>query len=206
MTGTDLGQARVVALAAIVAVLALAGASQVQARAQAKPEYPITKSEKPEKPVKLPESSTTPDKPEPGESWTTEARKKSVEIGTQPARDVGVMKRQIPPILEKAQQEPYSLQGLKTCKQLAAEVTELNTVLGSDYKVGNELKENKAGKLAEAGGKSVINAIIPFRGIVRELTGAAPSDRRMNAAVDAGLARRGFLRGVHANRKCRTTF
>jgi hypothetical protein len=188
-------------LAVIAVVLSLTGAAQVQA--QAKPEYPIRKDEKP---VTPPASSTTPDKPEQGESWTTEARKKSVEIGTQPVRDVGVMKRQIPPILEKAQQEPYSLKGLKTCKQLAAEVTELNTVLGPDYKVGNELKENKAGKLAEAGGKTVVNAIIPFRGLVRELTGAAPADRRLNAALDAGYARRGFLRGVHAKQKCRTTF
>jgi hypothetical protein len=199
MTRSDLGRTRARRLAVIAALVALAGA----AHAQTKPEYPIRKDEKP---VTPPASSTTPDKPEQGESWTTEARKKSVEIGTQPVRDVGVMKRQIPPILEKAQQEPYSLKGLKTCKQLASEVTELNTVLGPDYKVGNELKENKAGKLAEAGGKTVVNAIIPFRGLVRELTGAAPADRRLNAALDAGYARRGFLRGVHAKQKCRTTF
>jgi hypothetical protein len=200
----ELGQPRAAGLTAIAMILALACGGPVLA--QAKPDYPTKKTEKPEKPVKLPESSTTPDKPDTGENWTTEARKKSVEIGTQPARDVGVMKREIPMILIKAQQDPYSLKGLKTCKALAAEVTNLNVVLGADYKVGNEIKENKAGKLAEAGGKSVINAIIPFRGIVRELTGAAPSDRRMNAAVDAGLARRGFLRGVHARQGCRTPF
>jgi hypothetical protein len=116
------------------------------------------------------------------------------------------MKREIPPILQKAHEEPYSLKGLTTCKQLAAEVVELNAVLGPDYTVGNEIKENKAGKLAEAGGKSVINAIIPFRGMVRELTGAAPADRRLNAALDAGYARRGFLRGVHAKQGCRMKF
>jgi len=198
MTRSDLGRARV---AAVAVLLTLAGATQAQA--QVKPEYPTRKAEKP---VTPPASSTTPDKIEPGESWTTEARKKSVEIGTQPARDVGVMKRQIPPILDKAREDPYSLKGLKTCKQLAAEVTDLNLVLGPDYTVGNEVRENKAGKLAEAGGKSVINAIIPFRGVVRELTGAAPADRRLNAALDAGYARRGFLRGVHAKQGCRTTF
>ena len=201
MTRLNAVRSHVVRMAAVAAVLTLAGAAQ----AQVKPQYPI-KAEKPGKPVKLPESSTTPEKPVPGESWTTEARKKSVEIGTQPVRDVGVMKREIPPILVRAQESPYSLKGLKTCKQLAAEVTALNVVLGADYTVGNELKENRAGKLAEAGGKSVVNAIIPFRGIVRELTGAAPADRRMNAAVDAGLARRGFLRGVHAKQGCRTAF
>jgi hypothetical protein len=179
-------------MAVVVALLALAGAVQAQT--------PVKKP-----PTQAPDNKSAPEA-EPGESWTTQARKKSVEIGTQPARDVGVMKREIPPILDKAREDPYSLKGLKTCKQLAAEVTDLNLVLGPDYKVGNELKENKAGKLAEAGGKSVINAIIPFRGVVRELTGAAPADRRLNAALDAGYARRGFLRGVHAKQKCKTTF
>lgn len=204
MTRHNLFKARAGGLAAVVALLSVMGAAQVQA--QAKPEYPIRQTDKPTKPVTPPNSSTTPDKDHPDESWTTEARKKTVEIGTQPVRDVGITKREIPPILIKAQQDPYSLKGLKTCKSLATEVSNLNVVLGSDYKVGNEIKENKAGKLAEAGGKSVVNAIIPFRGIVRELTGAAPADRRMNAAIDAGLARRGFLRGVHAKQGCRSVF
>ncbi len=186
-------------MAVIAAVLALAGAAQ----AEVKPQYPARKAEKP---VTPPQSSTTPDRAHPGESWGTDVRKKSVEIGTQPVRDVGVMKREIPPILIRAQQDPYSLRGLRTCKQLAGEVSDLNAVLGPDYVVGNEFKENRAGKLAEAGGKTVINSIIPFRSLVREVTGAAPADRRMNAAIDAGMARRGFLRGVHIKQGCRTTF
>jgi len=197
-------------LAMVAAVLALSGAVQAQA-AQAKPEYPIRKpaadaSGKPQKQVTPPVSSTTPATAEPNEGGWTEVRKKSVDIGTQPARDVGIMKRDIPEILANAQNDPYSLKGLKTCRQLAAEVTNLNAVLGDDYVVGNEVKENRAGKLAEAGGKTVINAIIPFRGLVREVTGAAPADRRLNAALDAGYARRGFLRGVHVKQGCRTKF
>jgi hypothetical protein len=198
-------------MAALATLLALTGAVQVQA-AQAKPEYSTRKpaapapAAKPLKQVTPPNSSTTPSKDDPDESWTTEARKKTVEIGTQPVRDVGVMKREIPPILVSARENPYSLKGLKTCKQLAAEVVNLNEVLGPDYVVGNEVKENRAGKLAEAGGKTVINAIIPFRGLVREVTGAAPADRRLNAALDAGYARRGFLRGVHVKQGCRTKF
>jgi hypothetical protein len=206
MTGYDLRGARAGRLAAtaMAVVLALAGVAQAQTRP--KPDYP-TKKPATSAPTPEPAPEKKDDgKPEGEESGWSQARKKSVEIGTQPARDVGVMKRQIPPILITAQEDPYSLTGLKTCKQLAAEVTRLNEVLGPDYVVGNELKENRAGKLAEAGGKTVINTIIPFRSIVRELTGAAPADRRMNAAVDAGLARRGFLRGVHAKQKCRTTF
>lgn len=147
-----------------------------------------------------------PSKPdEPGGRWG-EAKKKATEIGSQPARDVGMSKREIPPILEKAFDDPYSLKGLKTCKALASEITNLNAVLGADYVVGNEYTENRAGKLAEAGGKTIINSIIPFRGLVREVTGAAPADRHMNAVVDAGLARRGFLRGVHLKQGCKTRF
>ncbi|MGR4866200.1 hypothetical protein [Caulobacter sp. LARHSG274] len=207
MTRTDLGPARAVGVAMAAAVLALTGA--IPAQAQFKPEYPTRKPAG--EATTSPTQAQTPDQkpaetePQP-ENWRTQARKKSVEIGTQPARDVGVMKREIPPILQEAHEDPYSLRGLKTCKQLAAEVVKLNEVLGPDYKVGNEVRENKAGKLAEAGGKSVINAIIPFRGVVRELTGAAPADRRLNAALDAGYARRGFLRGVHSRQGCKMKF
>lgn len=208
MTKTKFGTHGLAAAMALSAALALVGATQAQT-----PKYPIKPapgqdvSGKPvEKGADKKAAGAKGDEAQPEESWTDEARKKSIEIGSQPARDVGVMKREIPPILITAREDPYSLKGLKTCKQLAAEVTRLNEVLGPDYTVGNEVKENKAGKLAEAGGKSVVNAIIPFRGIVRELTGAAPADRRMNAAVDAGLARRGFLRGVHAKQGCRTAF
>ena len=150
------------------------------------------------------DSSKTPQQAEPGR-WD-ETRKKAVDIGSQPARDVGMSKRDIPPILQKAYDDPYSLAGLKTCRALAAEVTNLNGVLGPDYTVGNAYKENRADKLAEAGGKTIINSIIPFRGLVREVTGAAPADRQMNAAIDAGLARRGFLRGVHLKQGCKTKF
>jgi hypothetical protein len=211
MTDFKLGQTQAARMAALATLLILTGAVQAQAE-QAKPQYPTRKpaaeapAEKPLKHVTPPASSTTPASAEPNDGGWTEVRKKSVNIGTQPARDVGIMKRQVPPILVKAQNDPYSLKGLKTCKQLSGELTELNEVLGADYVVGNEVKENRAGKLAEAGGKTVINSIIPFRGLVREVTGAAPADRRLNAALDAGYARRGFLRGVHANRGCKTTF
>lgn len=206
MTTTDLGWVRAAGVAATAAVLAIGVlAGGAEARAQAKPQYP-TRAPAGDVPAQ-PQTASPDQKPadEDPSAWEG-ARKKSVEIGTQPVRDVGMMKREIPPILVKAQEEPYSLKGLKTCKQMAAEVTALNEVLGPDYKVGNELKENRAGKLAEAGGKSVVNAIIPFRGIVRELSGAAPAQRRLNAALDAGYARRGFLRGVHAKQGCRNRF
>jgi hypothetical protein len=203
MMRMKLGRTRAAGVALLAAVSTLAGAAQ----AQMKPKYPIRQTPPPaaQAPEQKPPEQTPPEA-EPPEGWMTQTRRKSVEIGTQPARDVGVMRRQIPPILVKARQDPYSLKGLKTCKQLAGEVTDLNAVLGADYVVGEETKENRAGKLAEAGGKSVVNSIIPFRSLVREVTGAAPADRRLRAALEAGYARRGFLRGVQARQGCKTTF
>jgi hypothetical protein len=108
-------------------------------------------------------------------------------------------------VLVKASADPYSLQGLSSCRQLADAVRELNTVLGPDYDVA-KAKESKAATLAKAGGDAAISLVVPFRGLVREVSGAAPAERSYNAALDAGLARRGFLRGVHYKQGCRTTF
>lgn len=132
-----------------------------------------------------------------------ETGKKAGEIAMQPARDVGARKIDIPVPIQQAAAAPYSLKGLKTCAQLSRAVFALNDVLGPDYDGAVTTHENKAGKLAEAGGKTIVNTIIPFRGLVREISGAAPAERRLNADIRAAFARRGFLRGVATARRCR---
>jgi hypothetical protein len=124
-------------------------------------------------------------------------------IASQPARDVGAAKVAIPPVLAKAIQNPYSLTGIGGCASLRSGIRDLTAALGQDFTSGSQTNENRASKIAEAGGKSVVNALIPFRGIVREVSGAAPAQRRLNAATDAGYARRGFLRGVATARGCK---
>lgn len=125
-------------------------------------------------------------------------------IASQPARDVGVAKTKIAPVLVAASRNPYSLKGIRTCREISAAFRALTEVIGPDFSEDDIRKENRAGKLAEAGGQTVVNSLIPFRGLVREVTGAAPAQRRLNRALDAGYARRGFLRGVHQTRKCKT--
>ena len=125
---------------------------------------------------------------------------------TQPARDVGISKLKIPPVLVRARDAPYDTQGLATCQQIADAVAELSAVIGPDFITGEAWRENRTGKLAEAGGRAVVNSLIPYRGLVREVTGAAPQQRRLDAAVSAGFARRGFLRGLHSGRRCKNAF
>lgn len=135
-----------------------------------------------------------------------DARAKAIDIGSQPVRDVGMVKREIPPILQKAYDNPYGLQALDSCAALENEIVALNGALGPDFDAEDKPNEDRSGKMAEAGGKMVINSLIPFRGLVREITGAAPADRHLNNVVDAGLARRGFLRGVRLAKGCEANF
>lgn len=131
--------------------------------------------------------------------------KKAGTIATQPARDVGIDKEKIPQVLQEAVKDPYKRPPSRTCKALKASVDELNAVLGPDFTVGEKANENRTGKIAEAVGKTIVNSLIPFRGLVREISGAAPAERRLQAAVTAGVARRGYLRGMAADKGCKIT-
>ena len=121
------------------------------------------------------------------------------KIVSQPARDIGAAKTKIPPVLELAAAGPYTLEGLSTCGAMAAKLGDLDQALGPDFDDGPQKGES----LAKVGGKAVVNSIIPFRGVVREISGAAAADRRLAAATDAGIAQRGFLRGVYQTRGCK---
>ena len=123
-------------------------------------------------------------------------------IATEPARDVGLRRVTIPPVLEAARAGPYSLAGARNCAGIGRELRDLNRALGADFDATAARSGSRAGRLAEAGGRAVVNTIIPFRGVVREISGTAEADRRMQAAVDAGIARRGFLRGLAQARGC----
>lgn len=128
--------------------------------------------------------------------------KRAENVVTQPARDIGIDKAKIPPVLEKSTEAPYAMPK-GGCRAITGELAELNKAIGPDFGTGTENNENRTGKIMEAGGSALVNALIPFRGLVREVSGAAPAERRLNAAVSTGLARRGFLRGVAKVKGCK---
>ena len=112
--------------------------------------------------------------------------------------------KEVPQKLKDIQDDPYSLRGLSRCAAIIAEVRELNDVLGPDV---NEKVDKSRGKKREqtaarvAG--SAIGSIIPFGGIIGEVTGANAERRRYNEAVYAGTVRRGFLKGVGLQKGCK---
>lgn len=122
------------------------------------------------------------------------------EVVTQPGRDVGIGKGDVPPVLARAADSPYGSAGTRTCAQLTAGIRALNRELGPDFGAGAQ----RGPSVVRTGGAAVVNTILPFRGIVREVSGAASADRRIAAATQAGIARRGYLRGLYTQRGCRT--
>ncbi len=123
-------------------------------------------------------------------------------IARQPVRDVGIEKEKIPEILQEAVENPYAPPPSRTCRGLNVELGKLNAVLGQDFTVGAATNEDRNGKIAEAVGRTIVNSLIPFRGLVREISGAGPQERRLQAAITAGIARRGYLRGLASAKGC----
>jgi hypothetical protein len=128
---------------------------------------------------------------------------KAGNIATQPVRDLGIDKDEISEVLQEAAENPYAPLPSPRCGGLNVALGELNAVLGEDFTVGAETNEDRAGKIAEVVGRSIVNSLIPLRGLLREISGAAPAERRLQAAVTAGIARRGYLRGLASAKGCR---
>lgn len=123
-----------------------------------------------------------------------------MDVARTPITDLNLARREIPALLAEAQQRPYSLVGLDKCDRLIGAVNELNAVLGPDIDLPQEERRRfSEGRIAQ----SLIGRFIPFRSVVRELSGANRQEREFVIAIQAGLARRGFLKGVGAARGCR---
>ena len=102
------------------------------------------------------------------------------------------------------QEQPYSLSGLGKCAAIIKEIGELNEVLGPD--VNEQVDKDRAKKREETAGRvagTVAGGIIPFSGLIGEVTGANAERRRYAQAVYAGTVRRGFLKGVGLERGCK---
>lgn len=138
-------------------------------------------------------AAAEPDKP------VTQREPSAVDVAATPVTDLNLRKGEIPPILLTAQAEPYGLAGLRRCSDLAAEIGRIDAVLGEDFDTAAAAKRRiSPGKVAQ----SVVGSFIPFRGVIREISGANEEERKLQYAIYAGSARRAFLKGVGLQRGC----
>lgn len=123
----------------------------------------------------------------------------AADVATTPVTDLNLKKTEIPPLLLAAIDRPYETAGLTSCARIGSAVADLDAVLGGDIDLPQADRDKiTAGTVA----KSVVASFIPFRGIIREISGANEQERRIQTAVYAGSVRRGFLKGLGQQRGC----
>ncbi|MFT4026161.1 MAG: hypothetical protein QM676_05095 [Novosphingobium sp.] len=122
------------------------------------------------------------------------------DVALTPLSDLNLKKSDIPPLLIAAQDDPYDLTGLARCPQIASAIGELDAVLGDDIDVAQAKGRSiSAGRAAQ----EALGSFIPFRGVIREISGANSQQKKIQDAIFAGTARRGFLKGIGQARGCR---
>ncbi|MND91057.1 hypothetical protein D3C77_311120 [compost metagenome] len=127
-----------------------------------------------------------------------------------PLEDLNLRRHEIPTVLLQAETNPYDLRNMSRCSTIAAEIARLDDALGPDTDApplqdGAFISERAADAAAGATLDAVRGAMtdfIPARSWVRRLSGADAHSKHVQSAIQAGLRRRAFLKGVGMQRDC----
>jgi len=132
-----------------------------------------------------------------------------VDAAAQPLEDLNLRQDPIPAVLGESLANPYSQRGMETCMAIALQVRHLNEALGPDQDEPPPPRAGLTQQAVEALADAAVDAVrnettdfIPLRGWVRQLSGAERHSRRVQAAIQAGRARRAFLKGVGMRQNC----
>ena len=126
-------------------------------------------------------------------------------VAEAPLSDLNLMRQKIPPILLAAMNDPYAPLPRLNCRTLAAEIGRLYEALGHDFDDPPPPTDPNMTRPSGAGLKlmhSGIQALSPYDGFVRLLSGAQKHDQLVMSAINAGAARRAYLKGLGESRAC----
>ena len=157
-----------------------------------------------------------PDLSLPSDVSPTEAESKPkvgeqiTEAATTPLGDLNLVHAKIPPVLLAAQKGAYALPADRTCTGIGNEILALDAALGADIDAPAtpsnpalvERGVEIVGGVAVSGVRSLAEWIMPFRGLVRKLSGADEYSKEFSAAITAGITRRAFLKGLGQSAGC----
>jgi hypothetical protein len=121
-----------------------------------------------------------------------------VGAATQPLRDLNLVRPKVAQPLQDARAAPYAVADLGACETIGAEIADLDAVLGPDVDADAQKGPSMVKTLAASAVSGAVK--LPFRGVVRRITGAEARDRVRDQSVAAGMARRAFLKGVSLSR------
>jgi len=187
-------------LSLLLVSVVLCGFGALSASAAPAPE---TESKTDAKPDPAPDA-----KPSTKMQTTTEANSESVVGAAKaPLRDLNLIRTQVPDVLILALADPYARPKTKKCQELETLIQPLDDALGADLDVpptAAELSMYQRGRPVALGAMAyVASDVIPFRGVIRQLSGAAKHDQYVQAAIVAGFSRRAYLKGLGEARGCK---
>ena len=127
-----------------------------------------------------------------------------------PLEDLNIKRHEIPPVLLRAEANPYDMAHLERCEAIAGEVGALDDALGPDLDEPpapegpdeDTQRADKASQLTLEAVSGASRSLIPFHGWVRRLTGAERHSKEVQAAIQAGAQRRGYLKGFGMRMNC----
>jgi len=121
------------------------------------------------------------------------------DIALAPLQDLNLRRDAIPAALVRAAAGPYENAGLGKCSQIQQEIADLDAVLGEDFDTAQQRGRSLTpGKVA----LGLVTGLIPYRGIIRELSGASDHEHLFKQAISAGLMRRAYLKGLGEAKRC----
>jgi hypothetical protein len=139
---------------------------------------------------------------------TSEANRESVAGAAKaPLRDLNLIRTQVPDVLLQALADPYARPQTRKCQELTSLLQPLNDALGADLDIPPTAEEQsmyqRGRPLALGAMAGAASDVIPFRGVIRQLSGAAKHDEYVQAAILAGFSRRAYLKGLGEARGCK---
>jgi hypothetical protein len=104
-------------------------------------------------------------------------------------------------VLIEARKTTYALPSPLTCRTIFDAVDALDAELAPDLDAAST--QIKSGMSATEIGETVVHGLIPMRSWIRKLSGAEKNANAVQAAILAGSVRRGYLKGVGLQMKCK---
>jgi hypothetical protein len=130
----------------------------------------------------------------------TDERVEVRDVALLPLADLNLSRDEIPPVLVRAKAAPYAADGLTDCMAVRSAIGDLDAVLGEDFDMPNVEAAGglQFGKMA----RGLLGMLIPYRGVIREVSGANAHAKTFKEAIVAGMMRRAYLKGLGQAMDC----
>ena len=121
-----------------------------------------------------------------------------------PLHDFNMIRKDIPMVLQQSLENPFKLEPPQewTCDNSATRLDELDEVLGPDNQAPDKGLSKEVSKFVRNQLSDFATGWLPFRGVVRRVTGSAAHEEKVANAWRAGERQRAYLYGWREAREC----